>query len=285
VNTGQQLKETLSLAVVSLVSALLTLFAIRVNGGFWFVFWGGIFGLVISVYLALTDASRRFWAAARFIVVCCGAFYSAFVVTFWVALNLDRGSASQNPNESPVAFLVGGSLGAFLVLSEALFLLHPEVPWKLSLLRGLCWSPAGGVLGAIGAFLGVADWHGRTDRIPCCPASQRTQQARTAARGCKDDRCPFRTQASYCLYDFLRAVCGSVLILCVSGYFRAACRGSAATADYCGDGERTVRDKSAAIGPCPCRAGISATRDSGRRSRTSILAAYGFSLFEWAADI
>lgn len=153
-NTGQQLKETLSLAVVGLVSALLTLFAIRVNGGFWFVFWGGIFGLVISVYLALTDASRRFWAAARFIVVCCGAFYSAFVVTFWVALNLDRGSASQNPNESPVAFLVGGSLGAFLVLSEALFLLHPEVPWKLSLLRGLCWSPAGGVLGAIGAVFG-----------------------------------------------------------------------------------------------------------------------------------
>lgn len=154
-NTGKQLKGTLSLAIVGLVSAVLTLFVVNVkSGSFSVAFWGGIFGLVISVYLALTDVSRRFWAAARFVVVCCGAFFSSFVVTYWVALNLDRGSMSQDPHESPVAFFVGGSLGAFLVLSEALFLLHPEVPWKLSLLRGLCWSPVGGVLGAIGAVIG-----------------------------------------------------------------------------------------------------------------------------------
>jgi hypothetical protein len=64
VNTGQQLKGTLSLAVVGLVSTALTLFVVNVKGGsFSIVFWGGIFGLVISVYLALTDAARRFWAA------------------------------------------------------------------------------------------------------------------------------------------------------------------------------------------------------------------------------
>jgi hypothetical protein len=45
VNTGQQLKGTLSLAVVGLVSAALTLFVVNVKGGSFRLFFGAAFSV------------------------------------------------------------------------------------------------------------------------------------------------------------------------------------------------------------------------------------------------
>lgn len=156
-NTEQQLKYGLRMAIAGLVSGVLTLFVTKLPGDDLSIFFlGGVFGVVISAYLALTGASLRIWSAIRFTIVCCCAYFFAFLVTSWVQLLLPLAglTMSQDPTNSPVAFFVGGSLGSFLVLSEALFLLHPESPWSASLLSGLRWSPVGGILGAIGCMLG-----------------------------------------------------------------------------------------------------------------------------------
>ena len=154
-NTAQRhsYKLTVKLAVSGLISGALSPL---LGGGLAFLLLGGVFGVAISVCLAALDISRRYWDALRFTIVCCGAFFFSFMATFFVQLALpwDRWSMGHNPSNSPVAFFIGGTLGAFLVLGEALFLLNPETPWSVSLYQGLRWSPVGGVLGALGCLLG-----------------------------------------------------------------------------------------------------------------------------------
>lgn len=156
-NTRQQLKYGLRMAIPGLVSGVLTPLVVRLHaGGLSFFFLGSVFGVVISAYLALTGATLRIWPAIRFTVVCCAAYFFAFLVTFWGQLLLQMAglAVSQDPTGSPGAFFLGGTLGGFLVLSEALPLLNPEMPWKASLADALRWSPVGGILGAIGCVLG-----------------------------------------------------------------------------------------------------------------------------------
>ncbi|HEV2342351.1 MAG TPA: hypothetical protein VGS15_11180 [Candidatus Acidoferrales bacterium] len=154
-NTAQRhsYKLTVNLAVSGLISGALPPL---LGGGLAFLLLGGVFGVAISVCLAALDISRRYWDALRFTIVCCGAFFFSAMATFFVQLALpwDHWSMGHNPSNSPVAFFIGGTLGAFLVLGEALFLLNPETPWSVSLYQGLRWSPVGGVLGAIGCLFG-----------------------------------------------------------------------------------------------------------------------------------
>jgi len=118
---------------------------------------GAIFGITISIALLITGASQNVRGAVRLTVVSFVAFFLAYGLTFYAQLLIpgtDQWSMSHNPSPSALPLFFGGTLGAFLVLGEALHMIRPEVHWFASLKRGFEWSPVGGALAVIGGLAG-----------------------------------------------------------------------------------------------------------------------------------
>src|SRR6185437_12041530 len=142
------------LAAAGLISSLLTT-SLSGTG----LLGGVVFGAVMSVSFAATGISRDFWGAVRFTIVCTAAYFIALFAAVGgqlitqLVIPGERWSMGHAETASPIAFFVGGTVGAFLVLGEWFFLVQPERKWELSAIRGLRWSPVGGVLGAAGSLL------------------------------------------------------------------------------------------------------------------------------------
>lgn len=138
----------LFLAAVGLISGFVTASAMRLV-----LLKGSVFGVIISVAFVIMGVSRDLWAAVRFVIVCTVSYFFSVFVSFFIGAQIDQASMSHGTQGSPIAFFVGGSLGAFLVTSEALFVLLPNPGWEKAAIKGLVWSPVGGLLGAIGSML------------------------------------------------------------------------------------------------------------------------------------
>ena len=118
---------------------------------------GAIFGITIPIAMLITGASQDLLGVVRFPFVSTTAFFFAYVLTFWaqaVIPGTDKWTMGHNPSPSPLPLFLGGTLGAFLVLGDALHMIRPEVHWFTSLKNGLKWSPVGGALAVIGGLAG-----------------------------------------------------------------------------------------------------------------------------------
>lgn len=118
------------------------------------VFIGDIFGAVISVYLYIVLGKKSIWgwlglifgSTVAYIVAMFTTIFSAGAIRF-TQVNQEHMTLASAPM---LAFAIGGSVGAFLVLFAALtFCLDGRKLYRV-LLSSLQWSPVGGVLGVLG---------------------------------------------------------------------------------------------------------------------------------------
>ncbi len=123
-------------------------------------FLGGIvFGGLLTVCFWVFLGLRSMWKTAVFVIVSAAAAYVSFFAAFFAQ------GAFQTQSHLPAIF-VGGLIGAFIIVSAALFLVSPrlrvsQLPRVLG--KCFCWALAGGLMGVIGmvaapAFHGFRMW-------------------------------------------------------------------------------------------------------------------------------
>jgi hypothetical protein len=120
---------------------------------------GAIFGVVISVYCWLFYSRRSILRSLGFIVICMATEVAMIFLAFVITL-----SNHSNPawvtrlNPEFVWFMAGcftaGTIGAFLVLLAAAFLLFTLRASLRILFTALCWSPIVGLLSVLGWAFG-----------------------------------------------------------------------------------------------------------------------------------
>jgi hypothetical protein len=120
---------------------------------------GAIFGVVISVYCWLFYSRRSILRSLAFIVICMATELAMIFLTIVLTV-----SNHSNPawvtrlNPEFVWWIVGcfmaGTIGAFLVLLAAAFLLFTLRGAGRTLLAALCWSPIVGLLSVLGWAFG-----------------------------------------------------------------------------------------------------------------------------------
>jgi hypothetical protein len=116
---------------------------------------GGAFGLLVAACLFISGAIGSVWRAVLLILVATLAYALSVLVAFafqGVVLSTFM-TSSQESAPSPIALFVGGALGGFLILSEAVFLPRIETK-KRAFKLALLWSLVGGTLGVVGSALG-----------------------------------------------------------------------------------------------------------------------------------
>jgi len=131
---------------------------------FGFIFLpGAMFGLMVSSCLALRGYLRNFWKA----IVITTVFGLSYYLSIWIAVAVELyspfgGAGDHDTSVSTPALFAGGLAGAFLVVSVISVLLNPRIPWHRHVLKDMCWSPVGGILGllgwTLGPSLGMAIW-------------------------------------------------------------------------------------------------------------------------------
>ena len=127
---------------------------------------GLVFGTAISVCLLLYKVIHGFWKALLVpIAVQIAGAISALIgvyIEYFSPFVVVRSPQEGFSKVSVLALFVGGSVGAFLLLSTILVIVNWADVWKRVFSIALPWSLLGGVLGIIGwnlaPWLGVALW-------------------------------------------------------------------------------------------------------------------------------
>jgi hypothetical protein len=171
---NRDLPLALFTASAGLISALITIclnypirhFAALLNNrwGLGFILLpGAMFGLVFSSCLAFRGYLRSLWKAT----VIGAAFGSTYYLSMWIAFNVELyspfgSSGNEVESVSNSAMFAGGLVGAFLVIGGVSVLLNSRIAWGRRVLKGIYWSPVGGILGVLGwtlgPFLGMVIW-------------------------------------------------------------------------------------------------------------------------------
>jgi hypothetical protein len=170
---NRELPLALFTASAGLISALITIclnYPIRYFAALLNSRWGlgsillpgAMFGLVFSGCLAFRGYLRNPWKS----IVIGAAFGLSYYLSMWIAINVELYSPFGRPgNEvglvSNSAMFAGGLVGAFLVVG-AVSVLNSRIAWERRVLKGIYWSPVGGILGVIGwtlgPYLGMVIW-------------------------------------------------------------------------------------------------------------------------------
>ncbi len=114
---------------------------------------GAIFGIVLCVYFWGFPRRRPVFGSIGFVLASTAAYILAFQATWGAAMFIPFGRHMETDPiaGAPVlAFVWGGTVGAFIVLLAALLFFSTEESVFRNFLQALIWSPAGGALGAIG---------------------------------------------------------------------------------------------------------------------------------------
>ncbi len=113
----------------------------------------GIFGIVLCVYFWVFPRRRSVFGSIGFVLASTAAYILAWFTTASSSMyspffrSMDTGSIAGTP---VLAFVLGGTVGAFVVLLAALLFFSAEKSVFRNFLQALMWSPAGGALGALG---------------------------------------------------------------------------------------------------------------------------------------
>lgn len=150
-------KAVLLLTFSGFLSGLLTVFIYAITH-FSTWFWLGLpFGLLISGCLAGLGIIDDFSRVVRLVFVAFVAHLLSFLVAWFLGTFLSGASLSGVNYDQlgiSIALFVGGTIGACLILMQAVFLprVDPKARGKLDLAfkPALLWSPVGGALAAVG---------------------------------------------------------------------------------------------------------------------------------------
>ena len=152
------LDSILLLGFAGFCSALLTVCTPPLPEVIRYLLPGTLFGVSLSLRLWLRKIQRSFWKTVIIVAASSMALFSSVLagggIEYFSPLSPVHDPGKGFSEVSAVALFVGGTMGAFLFLAPILLLARSEVPWTSALLRALCWSPVGGVLGIIGWNLG-----------------------------------------------------------------------------------------------------------------------------------
>jgi hypothetical protein len=123
------------------------------------VFIGGIFGVVVALYCWLVRGAKSGSRTIGFIIGSIIAYDAAWWTTFCSAefLGISRKLPDYSGTiaEMPISpFVLGGMVGAFIVLLSAMLFFSSERKISRILLLPLLLSAWGGILGALGWFAG-----------------------------------------------------------------------------------------------------------------------------------
>jgi hypothetical protein len=147
------------LALMGALSAVMTIFSL--NAASLRPFLGAVFGAIIGSCLALSGVLGAF-GALRFTAAATAAYFLSFLASFGAQLALGsfglltdgENWSMGNPGcPSPVALLVGGLVGGFLIIGEVLVLVAPRLGKARTLLKAMLWSAVSGVLAVVGWVL------------------------------------------------------------------------------------------------------------------------------------
>lgn len=116
--------------------------------GFENLFGGVVFGALLLVCIWLLFGFTPIWKSLAFVIISAATAY----LSFFSAL-LTWGVLKNFPPYLPNIF-VGGTVGAFLLLSAASLLFVPFLKWSRSLSSSLYWAWVGGVLAVLGQVCG-----------------------------------------------------------------------------------------------------------------------------------
>ncbi|HWF03238.1 MAG TPA: hypothetical protein VHA06_06095, partial [Candidatus Angelobacter sp.] len=125
--------------------------SMRVLHPTWNPYGSLVFGIAIVGCLGLFFGLRSVRNVLIFLLASVAAACLAGFASIYAAGNIVL-------PQSPEDFFIGGSVGAFVVVSAALFLLSAKAKIFRVLMQAACWSALGGALGVIGQNSG--DWFG-----------------------------------------------------------------------------------------------------------------------------
>jgi hypothetical protein len=143
----------LALPLAGMTGALVTMSAsIRVLRFIWNPYGSLVFGIAIAGCLWLFLGLRSNGKTLIFVLASIASAYLAGLSAVFVTGNLF-------PPKDARVFFTGGYVGAFVVVSAALFLLSANAKIFRVLMQAACWSVVGGALAVIGQNSG--SWFGR----------------------------------------------------------------------------------------------------------------------------
>ncbi len=126
-------------------------------------FPGAVFGAIASGCFALRRYLRDLWKAIAITAAFSVAYFFADLAAVEVSLHPfglvphDRIGEVTDP-----ALVAGGLTGAFCIICAVSLLLNSRLTWQRRMLKALCWTPVGAVLGVVGwvlgPSLGIALW-------------------------------------------------------------------------------------------------------------------------------
>jgi hypothetical protein len=116
---------------------------------------GVVFGAIVSVCFALRVYLRDLWKAIALIVASSVAYF----LSFWAAVGVSLHPFGLLPRDrigevTDLALVAGGLTGAFCLICTVSLLLNSRLTWQGRMLKALCWTPVGAVLGIVGWALG-----------------------------------------------------------------------------------------------------------------------------------
>jgi hypothetical protein len=155
--------------VGSLLSGLSTIASLDVPGkpGF---FLGAIFGMTITICVAISGLMTQFWQPLLQVCVATIAYFGALMFAIFLQLDLPRpmlflfhDPAGHPEAPNPFALFFAGIFGAFFVLGAALSLVWRQIGLGSLVRKTMLGSLAGGVFAIIGwalsSTLGTFLWH------------------------------------------------------------------------------------------------------------------------------
>jgi hypothetical protein len=135
--------------LAGIASALVTIWGMWTPLGRVNPFGSLAFGVFLSGCFWIFLGLRSVWKTVVFIVVSVAAALISVLTGFLVAGKLGDNSQTYLPE-----ILVGGSVGAFVIVLAAMLLLAPEVRLLRCVVKSACWGLAGSVLARIGMAAG-----------------------------------------------------------------------------------------------------------------------------------
>ena len=122
-------------------------------------FIGNIFGAVMAVFVCIFLRPRSFWRALSVVVASTFAYLVAWYITIFSSMygglmRVHEQTAGDLENTSVLAFVIGGTVGAFALLLPVLLLFSKGRRTPRVLLDLSVWTIAGGALGALGWAFG-----------------------------------------------------------------------------------------------------------------------------------
>ena len=127
-----------------LASALVTILERRIRLGWANPFGSLVFGIFLSICFWVFHGLRSVWKTTVFVLVSIAA--ASLAGGTAILLNGSLGYDRTHLRE----IMVGGCVGAFVILFGAMMLLFPKVGLWRSIVKSVLWASAGGVFAGIG---------------------------------------------------------------------------------------------------------------------------------------